>query len=70
VKEWQRLVDEVESSRIEAWTTGWYAMARDFIPAYYAPAINPLDDIPLEEQVLGLAILDLDRRSEVSLQGG
>ena len=70
VKEWSDLIAAVEPSRIEAWTMGWYAMAREFIPSYYAPAVSPIDDIPLEEQVLCLAILDIDRRSEVSLQGG
>jgi hypothetical protein len=70
VKEWPGLLGSVSPSLIDAWTMGWYAMARDFIPSYFAPAASPLDDIPLEEQVLCLAILDIDRRSEVSLQGG
>ena len=70
VKEWADLISEVELSRIDAWAMGWYAMAREFIPSHYAPAPNPLDAIPLEDQVLCLAVLDIDRRSEVSLQGG
>ena len=70
VKEWQPLLASVDPARIDAWTMGWYAMAREFIPSYFAPEPSPLDDIPLEEQVLCLAILDLDRRSRISVQGG
>jgi len=70
VKEWQGMLTDITPSLVDAWATGWYAMARDFIPSYFAPASSPLDDIPLEEQVLCLAILDIDRRSEISLQGG
>jgi hypothetical protein len=70
VKEWQGLLAGVNPSLVDAWAAGWYAMAREFIPSYFAPAPNPLDDVPLEEQVLCLAILDIDRRSEVSLRGG
>jgi hypothetical protein len=70
VEEWRGLLAGVEPSRIDAWAMGWYAMGREFIPSYWAPAPNPLADILLEDQVLCLAILDLDRRFEVSLQGG
>jgi hypothetical protein len=70
VKEWATLIAEVDPARIDAWAMGWYAMAREYIPSHYAPAPNPLDAIPLEDQVLCLAVLDIDRRSEVSLQGG
>lgn len=62
VKEWEGLLRGALPELVEAWATGWYAMARDAIPAYYAPRVSPLDDIPLEEQVLVLAILDLSRR--------
>jgi hypothetical protein len=70
VKEWRGLLASISPALVDAWATGWYAMAREFIPSYFAPAPSPLDDIPLEEQVLCLAILDIDRRSEVSLKGG
>jgi hypothetical protein len=62
VKEWEGLLRGAASELMHAWAVGWYAMARDFIPAYYAPKISPLDDIPFEEQVLLLAVLDLNRR--------
>jgi len=62
VKEWEALLRGASPELIDAWAPGWYAMARDAIPAYYAPRVSPLDDIPLEEQVLLLAIVDLNRR--------
>lgn len=61
-KVWDGLLQGASPELVEAWATGWYAMARDVIPAYYAPRTSPLDDIPLEEQVLLLAILDLNQR--------
>ncbi len=70
VETWPHLLWRVDAERIDAWAAGWYAMVREFIPAYFAPAPNPLDDIRLEEQVLCIAILDIDRRLEVNLQGG
>lgn len=70
VGQWQEMLTDIPPSLVDAWATGWYAMARDFIPSYFAPAPSPLEDIPLEDQVLCLAILDVDRRSEVSLKGG
>ena len=62
VKEWEALLRGATPELVDAWAVGWYAMARDAIPAYHAPAPSPLDDIALEEQVLLLAILDLSRR--------
>jgi hypothetical protein len=63
VKVWDPLFMRAPMEFIPQWAHGWYAMARDGIPAHYYPGPNPLGDIPFEEQVLLLAVLDLDRRS-------
>jgi len=57
--EWIALVERAPAERIEMWAVGWYAMVVNFIPAYHHPNPNPLADIPLEEQVILYAILDL-----------
>jgi hypothetical protein len=63
VAEWVELIDQATPGLIGMWAAGWYAMATAAIPAHYLPARSPLDDIRLEEQVLCLAVLDLDRRA-------
>lgn len=63
VKEWPGLFSAADPARVDAWATGWYATAR-VIAVYYDPSPGPLDDIPLEEQVLLLGVLDLARRAE------
>jgi hypothetical protein len=63
VKEWSRLIARAPLGVLDSWAMGWYGDVRSGIPSFYAPSPSPLDDIPFEEQVLCIAILDLDRRT-------
>jgi hypothetical protein len=58
---WATLLREAPADLIDQWAPGWYAMVQ-LVPAFHAPAVNPLAKVPLEEQVLLFAILDLSRR--------
>ena len=62
VCDWDDLIRAADPGLLEAWARGWYAMAIEMVPAFYAPKANPLAHIPLEEQVVLYAVLDLSRR--------
>ena len=62
----RELLEQANPQQIEMWAPGWYAMASSVIPARFAPDPSPVDDLPLEELVIFIALSDLDVRERAA----
>jgi hypothetical protein len=59
VEGWPDILRGASDALFGARTPGWYAMASMVLPAQAWPEPSPLWGVPLEEQVILLAVLDL-----------
>ena len=59
--EWPARLEAIDPTVLEARISGWYAWARDILPAYAREIGADLSEVPLEERVLMVAILDSER---------
>jgi hypothetical protein len=57
---WAKVLIDARLELVEARVAGWYAWANWVLPAYRQDGAPDLVDIPVEEQVLILAVRDLD----------
>ncbi len=59
VSSWSGLLESAPLGVFDSLTTGWYQLASAVLPVYLKGTSHTLDDIPIEEQVVLLAGLDL-----------
>lgn len=63
---WPELLANAKPEVVEARVAGWYAWANWVLPAYRDSGAPDLSAIPIEEQVLILAVRDLDSDRRVA----
>lgn len=56
---WGELLASAPLGVFDSWATGWYQLASAVLPVYLKGTPHALDDLPIEEQVVLLAVLDL-----------
>ena len=59
VSTWGELIGAAPLGVFDSWATGWYQLASAVLPVYLKDTPHELKDLPIEEQVVLLAVLDL-----------
>lgn len=57
--EWRTVLERVSPLEFDARATGWYALAQSVLPDLVRGTSNSIDDIPIEDRVVALAVLDV-----------